>query len=248
MTPYYDRDGITLYQANALEFLAGLEPQTVDALVTDPPYSSGGLHRGDRTANPREKYCQNGKDLDRESFAGDNRDAHSFARWCVLWLTDAWNALKVGGYGLTFADWRQVPLMTDAFQGGQFIWRGLIAWDKGAGARAPHKGYFRHQAEYVIWGTRGPCPIATHAGPFNGVPRYPVRQLDKHHMTGKPTPLMCELIQCVPPGGLILDPFAGSGTTAVAAKMTGRRFIGCELSAANCAITARRLESTPNPA
>lgn len=48
----------------------------------------------------------------------------------------------------------QLPSTTDAVQIGELIWRGIIAWDKGRCARAPHKGYFRHQCEYVVWATK----------------------------------------------------------------------------------------------
>lgn len=47
-------------------------------------------------------------------------------------------------------------------------------------------------------------------------------------MTGKPTELMEQLVQIVPPGAVIADPFAGSGTTLVAAKKHGRNYIGIE--------------------
>lgn len=48
-------------------------------------------------------------------------------------------------------------------------------------------------------------------------------------MTGKPTPLLEELVEAAPPGGLVMDPFMGSGTTGVAAVRKGRRFVGIEL-------------------
>ncbi len=51
---------------------------------------------------------------------------------------------------------------------------------------------------------------------------------------------MQQLLRCVPLGGLVLDPFAGSGTTGVACALTGRRFIGFEQSADYCATAARR--------
>lgn len=111
-----------------------------------------------------------------------------------------------------FTDWRQLPAAVDAVQFGDITWRGIIAWDKGGGARAPHKGYFRHQCEYVIWGTAGQCEKAEHAGPFLGCYRFPVLQKDKFHLTGKPTALLEELVQIVPENSLILDPFGGSGT------------------------------------
>lgn len=91
------------------------------------------------------------------------------------------------------------------------------------------KGYARHQAEYIVWATKGHCPIAKHGGPWPGVYRHPVLQRDKHHMVGKPTPLLEELVQWVEPGGIVFDPFMGSGTAGVAAINQGRRFVGCEI-------------------
>lgn len=79
-----------------------------------------------------------------------------------------------------------VPVLTDAFQAGGLVWRGLIPWDKTEASRAPHKGYFRHQAEYVVWGSNGPLAIAEHGGPWPGVVRERVGHRTKFHMTGKP--------------------------------------------------------------
>lgn len=120
------------------------------------------------------------------------------------------------------------PSATDALQAGGFIWRGVVAWDKTAAARAPHTGYFRHQCEYVVWGSKGPLPKASHRSQMEGCFCYPVLQADKFHLTGKPTPLMERLVEVVPPGATILDPFMGSGTTGVASIVTGRNFIGVE--------------------
>ena len=64
-----------------------------------------------------------------------------------------------------------------------------------------------------------------------------------HHPTVKPTALMRELVRPVPPGGVVLDPFAGSSTTGVAAVLTGRRFIGIEREAAYAEISRARLEA-----
>jgi site-specific DNA-methyltransferase (adenine-specific) len=71
----------------------------------------------------------------------------------------------------------------------------------------------------------------------------PVRQADKHHMTGKPTELMRALVRPVLPGGLVLDPFAGSGSTGVAALLEGRRFLGIEREAEYVRIARDRMAS-----
>jgi site-specific DNA-methyltransferase (adenine-specific) len=138
--------------------------------------------------------------------------------------------------------------MSVALQVGGVTWRGLVAWDKGRGARAPRKGNFRHQCEYILWGTKGTVPVARHDGPFDGCIRAPVLLKDKFHLTGKPTSLMAELVRPVTPDGLILDPFAGSGSTGVAAILSGRRFIGIEREAAYVQIARQRLESASFPA
>lgn len=133
--------------------------------------------------------------------------------------------------------------MTDAFQAAGWIWRGIVAWDKGRGSRSPHKGYFRHQCEYIVWGTNGRCEHDVADGPFDGCLSIPVKREDKHHVTGKPTELMRRLAERTRPGSTILDPFAGSCSTGVAALLTGRRFIGIEQSAAYCRIGVDRLQA-----
>lgn len=240
--PYFQNQHATLYCGDALRILPALPAARAKAVITDPPYSSGGLGAATRAADPREKYCQDGNDCGRPTFSGDNRDQRSFGFWATLWTIEALRLLEKGGYFLAFTDWRQLPTMTDVLQAGGLIWRGLIAWDKGRGSRAPHKGYYRHQCEYVVWGTNGPCHNRTVLGPLDGCIQQPVVKRDKHHMTGKPTPLMRQLVVCTDPGDLVVDPFSGSGTTGVAAILEGRQFVGIELSEAYCEIAARRLE------
>jgi len=72
--------------------------------------------------------------------------------------------------------------------------------------------------------------------------------VDKHHVTGKPTALMRELVRCAPGNSVVLDLFAGSGTTGVATLLEGRRFIGVEREAAYCAIARQRLAAATGEA
>jgi len=65
-----------------------------------------------------------------------------------------------------------------------------------------------------------------------------------NHPTVKPTDLMRYLCRLVtPPGGVVLDPFMGSGSTGKAAMLEGFRFIGCELSPEYAEIANKRIES-----
>lgn len=229
-----------LYKGNALEILRTLPDSSVDAVITDPPYSSGGLHIGSRTKAPSQKYTDNDIHAD---FSGDNLDQRSWFFWCGLWIEEVVRVLKPGGYFMMFSDWRQLPTATDALQIAGITWRGVITWDKGPAARAPHKGYFRHQAEFIPWGSKGSLPKATHAGPYPGVIKCPVIASQKLHMTGKPVPLMEELVKAIPPGGVILDPFMGSASTGVACQNLGREFIGIEKTEHYFQVSENRLNA-----
>lgn len=234
----------TIYRGDCLQVLAQLGQQ-VDALITDPPYSSGGLMRSDRMQTPSNKYIQGGSAqlaAHNINFSGDNRDQRSWAFWVSCWVSAARQALRPGGYAMVFTDWRQLPTLTDAFQAGGLVWRGLVPWDKTDASRAPHKGYFRHQCEYVVWGSNGHLPISKHGGPWPGIVRERVDHRKKFHMTGKPLELMSTLVQPVPPGGLILDPFMGSASTGVAALQAGYRFIGIEQDQHYFDVATSRLE------
>lgn len=108
-----------------------------------------------------------------------------------------------------------------------------------AGAAAPVKGTEASSAsEGRVTGERDRVPGAFHADKGSAARFFYCakasksdRSPDNNHPTVKPTELMRYLCRLVtPPGGLVLDPFAGSGSTGKAALLEGFRFIGCELS------------------
>jgi site-specific DNA-methyltransferase (adenine-specific) len=234
----------TLYLGDALVVLPQLDIQA-DALITDPPYCSGGTSSASRVASTTSKYVQSvtaTKASHNRPFSGDQRDPRSFRFWVTMWLLLAREHLREGAYALAFSDWRQAPMMTDAMQASGLIWRGTVPWDKTESIRAPHTGYFRHQCEYVIWGSNGPLQKSTHGGPWPGCIRARVNPREKLHMTGKPIALMSALVRCVTPGGLILDPFMGSASTGVAALLSGRKFVGIECDRHSFDVSCDRLQ------
>lgn len=242
MTPFFEDDRGVLYCGDSLAILRELPDESVDAVVTDPPYSSGGAIRCDRMQTPASKYQNSGTVKTYPTFVGDNRDSRSWALWCSFWIGECYRILKPGGRFLMFSDWRQLPLASDVLQAGGMVWRGLIAWDKGLASRAPHKGYFRHQCEYILWGSKGGISVPTEGyGPYPGCFSVPIFASEKQHMTAKPLELMTRLVDATEPGGVVLDPFAGSGTTCVAAALTGRRYIGIEYTKDYCEITWKRI-------
>lgn len=182
-----------------------------DVLVTDPPYGIDYRSGSSRVDLPR-------------SIAGD---------WDTR-LRDF--ALEVWGDGpaLVFGTWRaRRPHGV----------RMLLVWDtKGAlgmgDLSLPWKP--SHQEIYVLGsGFSGPrtTDVLVCAPVDSLSTRGPASRVHPHQ---KPTALLAQLIQKCPPG-VVADPFAGSGSTLVAAKQLGRRAIGVEVDEAYCEIAAKRL-------
>ncbi|RYD50169.1 MAG: DUF4326 domain-containing protein [Verrucomicrobiaceae bacterium] len=247
--PFWQCEATTIFNGDSLRLLQCLEPGSVDVVCTDPPYSSGGMVRGDRMQKTSEKYVLTGTAIQRPEFHGDNRDQRSFVYWCTLWMAECLRLVKPGGIMMCFTDWRQLPAMTDAIQAAGWVWRGFVPWDKTEASR-PQKGWFRTgQCEYVLLASKGPMmPEQERAGPcMPGVFRGSVKAAAKLHMTGKPVDLIRWLLSIFPAGTRVLDPFIGSGTTLVAAKELGMLSVGMELSVGNCQIAATRLQQEVIP-
>jgi site-specific DNA-methyltransferase (adenine-specific) len=244
--PYYEHAGITIYHGDSLRVLRELPSETVDAVITDPPYSSGGMTRGDRMQSTRAKYQQTevAKWSTLPDFTGDTRDQRAYGYWCSQWLAESWRIAKAGAVCCLFTDWRQLPVTSDAMQAGGWVWRGIVVWDK-TGAVRPQTGRFASQAEYVAWGSKGPLAedrgVGCLPGVFTHPPLYEGRD-EKQHMAAKPIPIMSAICRICPPGGVILDPFMGSGSTLRAAKNLSYSVIGIEIEERYCEIAAKRLQ------
>jgi len=192
-----DKPQWEIIHGDALKVLGDFSPGTFDAVITDPPYASGGRTQAEKNKSTAKKYSSMGENAP-PPFDGDAKDQRSWTRWAAEWLSDARKLCKPGAPVCMFIDWRQLPAATDALQWAGWIWRGTAVWDKGNSR--PQKGRFRQQAEYIVWGSNGPLQ------------------------------LMRDIVKITEPGGRILDPFAGSGTTVLAAVLEGYSATGIEVS------------------
>ncbi len=239
-SPYYEDDHCTIYHGDALAVLATMPDASVDALFADPPYSSGGMMRSDR-ARPGDHRKYSGTFTasgELASFSGDSRDQRAYGYWCSLWISECLRIVKPGGVAAIFTDWRQLPTTTDAIQSGGFIWRGLVPWVKTS--YRPQSGRFAAQCEYLVWGSAGPMPV-DHSAPIHPGFFEAASPRDRDHITQKPLDVMRDLVKIAPAGGVVLDPFMGSGTTGVAAVIEGRKFVGIEQSWHFVEVAERRI-------
>lgn len=243
MNPLHADESSTLYCGEALAVLRELPDASVDALITDPPYSSGGMVRGDRMQDVHTKYVntdsKSGNAL--QAFSGDSRDSFGYWFWASVWLSECMRVLKPAGIAALFTDWRQLSATIGGIQSGGYVFRGVVPWHKPNGR--PVQGRWANTCEYIVWGTNGPRPLDI-LGPkaFPGFFQATApTSKQREHLTQKPLDVMRELVKIVPEGGTVLDLFAGSGTTGVAAVMEGRKFIGVEMTDHYAEVAARRL-------
>jgi site-specific DNA-methyltransferase (adenine-specific) len=226
----------TLYLGDALEVMEQLGK--VDAIVTDPPYCSGAVGEAQRSA-------AKGQGLRAETikklgwFVGDNMGTAGFAYLLRYFAIRALECLHGNGSLLLFCDWRMVPNIAPAIESAGFRYQNMICWDKGSMGLG--RG-FRTQHEIILHFTAG-SPEYHDLGTPNVLKSGRVTAAEREHQTQKPVDLLARLLKVVcPVGGIVLDPFMGSGTTGVAALETGRDFIGVERGDEHFATACKRIE------
>lgn len=218
------------------------EFELFDVCVTDPPYCSGGITTASRQGSTYSKYC-NDETLGRPSFNGDTRDQRAFTYWLTLIYAQLLDRAKPNAYLYTFIDWRQYGAMADVIQAAGWNWRGTFTWDKGLGSRPPGLGYHRHQSEFCLWATKG--AVNKSLGVRAGALQIKIDDGKKYHQTAKPVALIRYLLEPFGPGVHVVDPFAGSGTTGIAAQGLGQKFTGIEINKDILALANERGQAHP---
>lgn len=206
-----------------------------DAIITDPPYSSGTR----REAAKGVRKSMNRATEDAAWFGSDSLTVNGFGfllRSCAL----EWHRLlKPGGHLLCFIDWRMMPTAAAAIESADLRHNGVLVWDKGSFGMG---SYFRNQHEFVLHFSKSKGWGPGRRDESN-VLRCP-RPRNADHPTEKPVELLRRLLTVVtPPYGKVLDPFAGSGSTGVACVLEGRHFIGIEREAEYVEIARRRIDA-----
>lgn len=229
-TPYYDRNGITIYCGDALDILPGLRAASVDLAVTDPPYVIGAVSAGNIGAK-----------------AGGWADMMNSARWFRDWYAMAQRLIKPTGAMWSFCNWRSLPVVMKAGVDANWGVSSVLVWDKkwiGPGGLVG----LRPSYELVALFAQSEFAI-----PDRGIPDIKRVQWSAHKPTGhpaeKPVSLMRWLIETsgIPRGSLVIDPFMGSGTTLRAAADLGMRAIGIDGEMSWCDVAVERLRQTVLP-
>ncbi len=227
-----------VYCMDAFEGLKKLADNSVDLVVTDPPYN---------IASPGRTTMRGGKPVSTMKAWGAWDCFHPFDYdvFIMRVLSECFRVLKPGGALYLFSAREDSGFFARKAVERGFTYRNQIILVKKNPMPSLHKRNWRNGFEICLYVTKG-APSR-----FNflsqrecvNVFAYTNHQLCTAHPTEKPLPAVELLVQVSSnPGDLVLDPFLGSGTTPVACKRLGRRFIGFERSPDYIAMTRKRLQ------
>jgi site-specific DNA-methyltransferase (adenine-specific) len=210
---------------NCLDELADLKDESVPLLVTDPPYFTPPAQFVSGRSN-HQRSLSNLSLLDH--FYGD-------------WFSAVIPKIRPDGSLYIFCDSQSYPLYY-AYLYERVKSLRLLVWDRGTAVN----GYsWRYRCQYILFAQMHDAPAVKTAGDSDLIVCKSVPVAERRHPAEKPVPLLERLIEkSSAPGDLVLDCFAGGGSTGVASVNLGRRFFGVELNAGHASDARSLLEAT----
>lgn len=230
---------------DCLEVLKQFPYACIDLVVTDCPYKivSGGCTTG---AYGNKKGC--GKCAKKWETAGQMNDNYDNLKSGKMfdnneitfsqWLPEMYRVLKDGSHCYIMINGRNLAeLQVEAEKAG-FKYQNLLVWNKGNST--PNR-YYLNACEFILMLRKGAAKSINDMGTKNILSVHNIIG-NKNHPTEKPVELMKIMIaNSSNKGDIVLDPFAGTGATCVAAKELGRDFIGIEINEKYANIAKERI-------
>ena len=215
-----------IHLMDCLQGLKKIESNSVDLVVTDPPYN---------IANPKKLTKVGNKIISTKEAWGEWDTYHPFDYDLLIMriITECYRVLKEGGSFYMFTANEDVGyFIRKALQRG-FTLRNMLSIVKKNPLPSFHKKNWRHGFELCMYLTKGKPKAFNFVSQQDCVNYYlhALGKKDSKHPTEKPLQLIKRMIKVSSnKNDLVLDPFMGSGTTAVASKLLNRNFIGFELN------------------
>lgn len=233
---------------DCLDLLAKLPDGSVDLAYLDPPFNTGRTQEG-----------SNG------SYRDQWQSTAEYIAYLQPRIRHTHRILNSTGSILLHCDWRTNHhlrlLLDDVFGPDNFI--NHLIWSYGLGGSSPQR-FARKHDDILLYGKTDaywfdPPMIPARSNRMKGQMKKATDVIDipainnmAEERTGYPTQKPIALLElligaCCPPGGLVLDPFCGSGTTLLAADRLGRRYLGIDINPDAIAIASKRLAPCPTP-
>lgn len=215
-----------MLEGDSLLVMKDIPDESFDAVVTDPPYGMA---------------FESFRRVDLPHF--DKIANDEAGRPFIWWMYDAYRLVKAGGSVICFCNWANEEAFRLALGWAGFTIKSQAIWDRGVHGVGDLNGTFAPQHDVIWYATKGKGRLYG-LRPKSVISASRLSAQSMTHPNEKPVPLMRYLIRAVTPqGGTVLDPFAGSGATGVAALMEGRWPTMIELTDYNCEIIRKKMGS-----
>ncbi len=216
LVPFSEQTGMLVFHGDCLGLLPLFPNGSVDFVLTDPPYLVGYKGRWDG---------------ERRMIVGDDNST-----WLRPAFAEIWRVLKEDSFAVTFYGWTHSDVFAGVFKALGFrLVSHLVfvknVWGLGRFTRS------QHETAFLLAKGHPPVPKTPMSDVFEWIKEH-----ETMHPNQKPTgPLRQILSAYAPAGGIVLDPFMGSGSTLRAAKDLGMKAVGIEIEERYCRIAASRL-------
>lgn len=236
MSPYYQDDFVTLYHGDCMDMMSTLSD--VDLVFSSPPYNlgtstGGGLGQWSMWGM---KSLANGYGEHSDAMPQDLYD-----RWQRDVVRAMWATL--GDRGAIFYNHKPRvqagELILPTIYGEGLPLRQIITWDRGIGMNFSRSFYLPKSEWIMVWAKPSWRLASKEASAIGDVWHIPPEMANEKHPAPFPVALPFRAIASTS-AEVVLDPFAGSGSTLRAAKDLGRRAIGIEINEEFCELAARR--------
>ena len=241
MKPYFETDLGKLYNCDCLEFLKTMEDKSVDLVLTSPPYNTGNKSLG---YHPLSKTGD--KFYDKYS---DDKPSEEYLKNILMWIEESIRISRYTFWNMQILS-NNKDVIINIFGSFKNTFKDMFIWSKQAVSQIV-KGRMAKGYEIVfMFGEDSNMTFEYNNFPKNNyVPNIKTwfkkgkDAIPEHHATF-PIALPSYFIEYfTKKNDLTIDPFLGSGTTAVACEKLGRRWIGIEISEKYCEIAAKRINN-----
>lgn len=220
----------TLHFGCALEMMRALPPECVDMVFTDPPYRviSGGME----SAKSRGQFKIFGDTNQGKIFKHNDCAAADY-------MPELFRLLKPGTHCYVMTNNINLRELLNVGDAVGFHFHNLLRWDK---SNVTANRWYMKDCEYIVFFAKKPAKTINNPGSKQGFTVRNIPSAQRLHPTEKPVELVRHYIEnSSQPGDLVLDPFAGSGSTAAAAIACKRRWLSAEMDADYYLKTVERL-------
>lgn len=238
------RISMELICGDCLEEMKKIPDNTIDLIITSPPYNKVGIRNGNKTNGKRWNNC--GGNINYLSY-DDNMKEEDYEKWQIEVLNECYRILKPTGsmfYNHKNRRYNGKCFFPEWCFKSKLTFYQMITWNRKNNVDA-NINYLNPTTELIFWFVKDKPKVFK----SNAFYKSEVWEITPKPFKGHPAPFPIEIPEnCIclttVENDMVLDPFMGSGTSGIASKRLNRNFIGIEIDKNYFDMSKKRIEQT----